>query len=88
MRKRGHRERGETTTEKEKKRKRRVKEEKKTSTEAVPLNSIGCMSCCGPVTRRAPALPPSQSSSHSGNYDIYYRGEGRTGEETGRGALG
>lgn len=61
---------------------------KKTSTEAIPLNSIGCMSCCGPVTLWAPALPPSLPPSHSGNYDIYYRGEGRAGEETGRGALG
>lgn len=79
LRKRGHREWGETTTEKKKK---RVKEEK-TSTEAIPLNSIGCMSCCGPVTRQAPALPPSLPPSHSGNYDIYYRGEGRKGRRLG-----
>lgn len=37
---------------------------------------------------RAPALPPSLPPSHSGNYDIYYKGEGSTGEEIGRGALG
>lgn len=47
------------------------------STEAIPLNSIGCVSCCGPVTLRAPTLtaPLSLPPSHSGNYDIYYRGE-------------
>lgn len=34
------------------------KEEEKTSAEAIPQNSIGCVDCCGPVTLYVtPILP-------------------------------
>lgn len=77
LRKTGHREWGETTTEEKKK---RVKGGK--NIYRINLSEFHWLtSRCGPVTRQVPALPPSLPPSHSGNYDSYYRG--RTGEETG-----
>lgn len=40
------------------KQKEKATEEEKTSTEAIPQNSIGCVDCCGPVTLYVtPILP-------------------------------
>lgn len=65
------------------KEKKKREREEKTSTKSIALNSIGCTSCCGPVTHSVPALPPSLPPSHSGNYDSYYRGKGEQGRKLG-----
>lgn len=67
---------------KEKKKQVKVKKKKKKSTEANPLNSIGCVSCCGSVTVWVPALPHFLPFSPLWKlWHLLWGGGGRTGKE-------